>query len=166
MSRSILIFSFLVSTLCIACQEEEQSTESENKISNQENEQLFIATLEKHLAAVSNRDLETLANTLSPTGEMYLILPQTETMTTTEDFLDYHVTWFRDTAWTFETEILKTAIDDNLGMAIVDVTYSELERNGEPYFNHMQVSYTLRKEGSEWYVYKDHASSIERTGDR
>lgn len=166
MSRSISAIAFFAFTFCISCQEKVENPPEVSEQSIQENTKSFISTLEKHLDAVSNRDLETLAGTLSPTGEMYLILPQTETTTTVDEFLEFQDLWFQDTIWTFETEILHTAIEENLGIAIVDAMYREPERNGAPYFNHMQISYTLRKEDGTWYVIKDHASSIERTGDR
>ncbi len=48
-------------------------------------------------------------------------------------------------------------------MATTEFLYKELERNGKPYFNKMIVSYTLEKTDGNWYIIKDHASSIEKT---
>ena len=126
----------------------------------------FITTLEKHLRAVSEQDLTTLESTLSPAGDMLLILPQTPLSTKVSEFMDFHRAWFQDTTWTFETRIISTDIQPKMGIAVVEALYREPDRNGEPYFNRMHVSYALRKMEEQWYVVKDHACSIEKSTDK
>jgi len=127
-----------------------------------ENKKGFTKTLEKHLSAVSNKDLVALKSTMSPEGKMQLILPGTEIINSVDSFMTFHDEWFQDTTWTFETKILNTEIGDKMGIGI----YREPERNGEPYFNKMIVSYGLEKIGEKWYIIKDHASSIEKSTDK
>lgn len=127
--------------------------------------QAFKSALEKHLKAVSQKDLSTLAGTLSPKGDMYLVLPRSPITTTAKEFLATHEEWFQDTSWTFETKIIHTDVDANLGIAVVEVMYKEPDRNGKPYFNRMAVSYALRKLDGNWYVIHDQACSLEKTGD-
>lgn len=124
------------------------------------------ARMKTHLDAVSQRDYQTLRSTLSPKGDMQLILPQSEIIQGVDGFLNYHAEWFEATNWTFETDILSTKVGDRLGMAIVEVRYDEPERDGVPYFNRMAVSYVLEYIDGEWYVIKDHASSIEKSTDQ
>ena len=57
-------------------------------------------------------------------------------------------------------------MSDDLGMAVVEVIYREPNRNGKPYFNRMIVSYDLQKVAGQWYVIKDHASSVEKSTDK
>lgn len=121
------------------------------------------ATIEQHLQAVSNRDIEHLTSTLPENGKMLLILPGQEMMHTTEEFLDYHREWFKDTSWTFETKILELNAGAYFGMAVVEVMYKEPNRNGKAYFNRMIVSYDLEKQNGQWVIIKDHASSIEKS---
>jgi len=125
----------------------------------------FIKVMKTHLDAVSNKDLPTLESTLSPSGKMQLLLPKTEITNTTDEFIAYHRAWFKDTTWTFTTKILDTTIGETLGLAIVEILYSEPDRDGGPYYNRMYVSYTLEKQDGSWYVIKDHASSIEKSTD-
>lgn len=127
------------------------------------NEQLFITTLQKHLDAVSTKNLDSLKSTLSPTGEMMLILPNSEISKTVDKFLEFHEEWFKDSTWTFETKILSTEIGENIGIAVTEIIYREANRNGKPYFNRMNVSYALKIINNNWYVIKDHASSIEKS---
>jgi hypothetical protein len=129
----------------------------------QKNESLFRSTMLKHLNAVSTKDLNTLKSTLSPKGDMILILPNSKVTYSVDEFVKYHEDWFKETNWTFETKILNIKVRENLGIAIVEVMYRESERNGKPYFNRMIVSYDLEKIDNNWYVIKDQSCSIERS---
>ncbi len=129
------------------------------------NEAAFRVQMQKHLDAVSNKDLATLKSTMSPKGNMQLILPGAEIMESVDTFMQYHAAWFQDTTWTFETKILNTEVGERMGIAITEIVYREAERDGKPYFNRMIVSYALEKMEEEWYIIKDHASSIEKSTD-
>lgn len=120
------------------------------------------ATMEKHLNAVATRNIEDLSATLSTDDDMILILPQTEITYTTKEFIDYHIEWFEDTSWTFDSKIISLKAGTYFGMAVVEVMYREPNLNGKPYFNRMNVSYVLEKKAGRWCVIKDHASSIEK----
>ena len=125
----------------------------------------FTEVLTKHLDAVSNRDLPTLKSTMSPDGLMILILPQSEMLHTTDAFIEYHRNWFESTSWSLESEIAMTEIGEDMGMAIVNSTYREPERDGKPYYNEMIISYTLKLVDNQWYVIKDHMCSIKKSTD-
>ncbi|MEZ5044963.1 MAG: nuclear transport factor 2 family protein [Saprospiraceae bacterium] len=158
--KKITTSLLLLSLILIACDGGEPASKPFDPA---QEEQAFREALQVHLNAVNEKDLTTLDGTMSEAQGMYLILPQTEPTTTKKAFMDMHEEWFEDTSWTFETKILDTEIAENLGIAIVDVMYKEPERNGKPYFNHMIVSYALKKIEGKWYIIKDHASSIEKT---
>lgn len=169
MNKSIfnfLPFLLVVILSIIACSEK-LPTKEEVRANKVQSEREFVETMQKHLDAVSNKDLIALKSTMSPAGKMQLILPSTEIIDSVSGFMNYHQAWFQDTTtnWTFETKILNTEIGDRVGMAITEVVYSEPERDGAPYFNRMIVSYSLEKLANEWYIIKDHASSVEKSTD-
>jgi len=155
---SILLLSVMLITSC-------SNQIHHDKINQAKNKKMFITILTKHLKAVTNRDLESLLSTMSPTGEMQLIVPQTEVLTSVDAFMNYHKEWFAAPNWTFETKILNTKVFDDFGMAIVEIIYREPQRNGVPYFNRMIVSYDLEKIDNNWYIIKDHASSVQKSTD-
>lgn len=126
----------------------------------------FYSVLQKHLDAVSNKNLDSLASTLSPEGKMQLILEGSEVLHTVDSFLLNQKAFFEYGDWTFETRIVNTDIGQRLGLATVEIIYREAERNGEPYFNRMTISYALEKVDGSWYVIKDHASSVEKSTDK
>lgn len=163
--KAIYLILFITSgNIVLSCNGKEDTRIEVNDQSKNENE--FVRIMQKHLNAVTNRDISTLESTLSPRGEMQLILPETEIINSVDGFVEYHKEWFRDTSWTFETKLLNTKIGDKLGMAVIEVVYREPERQGKPYFNRMIVSYDLEKIDGKWYIIKDHASSVEKSTDR
>ncbi|PKV48888.1 SnoaL-like protein [Aquimarina sp. MAR_2010_214] len=135
----------------------------DHKAAQEQNELLFTKTLQTHLIALENKNLDSLKSTLSPIGEMQLILPDSKIKNTVDEFVALHQEWFKDTTWTIETKIANIKVGDKIGMAVTEAMYREPNRNGSPYFNHMMVSYDLEKIDNKWYVIKDHASSIEKT---
>lgn len=155
----------LAAIIIMACSDNEKVSTVSN-ISPSKDSLGLIHVMEKHLNSVSDRDLETLRSTMSPSGNMQLILPGTEIIHSVNAFMEYHEEWFQDTSWSFETKILNTTVGEKVGMAITEVIYREPERDGKPYFNRMIVSYDLVKENGNWYVIKDHASSIEKSTDQ
>jgi ketosteroid isomerase-like protein len=129
------------------------------------NEASALQLMQKHLDAVSDKNLMTLSETLSPDGQMQLILPQTEIINGTTGFINFHENWFAQAGWTFETKILNSEVGERVAMMVVEIVYREAERDGEPYFNRMIVSYDLKKIDGQWYVIKDHASSVKKSTD-
>jgi ketosteroid isomerase-like protein len=124
-----------------------------------------LQVMEQHLQAVSQKNLQSLADTLDPDGRMQLILPQSEIREGTEAFLAFHRDWFANGDWTFETRILNHELGRDLAMVVVEIIYREPERDGKPYVNRMIVSYDLIRKNGRWYVIKDHASSVRKSTD-
>lgn len=155
----IIYVCILLSFISCTC------NEKQNESNQQESEILFKTTMQKHLDAVSSKDLISLKSTMSPKGNMQLILPSEEIINSVDKFMEFHENWFELPNWTFETKILNTEIGEIYGIAIVEIVYREPERNGKPYFNRMTISYTLEKINNQWYIIKDHASSNEKSID-
>ena len=141
-------------------------THNQTKHNFDQEREAVVALMEKHLLAVTNKDLKTLSSTLPPNGQMQLILPATEIIDSVQGFLDFHRNWFEDKSWRFETKILNATVGSRLAMVVVQVIYREPIRDGKPYFNRMIVSYDLEKIAGTWYVIKDHASSVEKSTDQ
>tara|TARA_R110000751_G_scaffold137079_2_gene240368 strand:- start:152379 stop:152927 length:549 start_codon:yes stop_codon:yes gene_type:complete len=169
---SPLTVLFFLGVFAISCNEKSSSAKTDTIVevdisqkSEENNDKEFLAVMQKHLDAVSNRDLGALRETMAPNGQMQLILPGSEIIDGVEGFMNYHKEWFAAPDWTFETKILNTEIGQDLGMAITEIIYREPLRDGAPYFNRMIVSYDLKKIDDKWYIIKDHASSIEKSTD-
>lgn len=153
---SLLLLSFS------SCDVKEKEVQG-NEVSKEQNEEVFKSVLLKHLNAVATKDLQTLKSTMSPKGTMELIQPSAEIVYSVDGFMKFHEEWFQVPNWSVHTKILSTNIGDRIGVATTEFLYKEPERNGKPYFNRLIVSYTLEKVDGNWYIIKDHASSIEKT---
>ena len=169
----ILAFSLVIILLFTSCHDpasanDQKKIDEEVEVNSTQSKADFIATLEKHLNAVSNQDAETLKSTLSPSGKMRMMLPGSEIYDSVDSFMKYHIDWFQDTSttWTFETEILHSEIGRDFGTAITQIIYREPQRDGKPYFNRMHVSYVLERLNGNWYVIQDHCTSIEKSTDK
>ena len=165
MKKNITYKLILVCLLIIgfnSCENKEKEIQK-NESSKQQNEELFKSAISKHLDAVTNKDLKELKSTMSPEGKMELIQPSSEIVYSVEGFMKFHKDWFELPNWTVKTKILSMDIGNRIGVATTEFLYEEPERNGKPYFNQLIVSYTLEKINNNWYIIKDHASSIEKT---
>ncbi|MDB4292742.1 nuclear transport factor 2 family protein [Maribacter sp.] len=163
---SLLLVCFFSVAGTSSCKNEpEKKLEAvvQNKTGNKE---LMLAAMQTHLDAISNRDLKILESTLSPEGTMQLILPGTDIIENTAGFMDYHREWFKSAGWTIDSKILNSEAGETMAMVIVESLYQEAERDGQPYFNKMIVSYALKKINKKWYVIKDHMASVQKSTDQ
>jgi len=159
---SFLLINLLILIVLVSCHSKNDKNIKYG--SNQpENELAFTETLNILLQSIETKNLDLLKSTMSPKGNMQLILPQSKITNKVDEFVAMHEEWFKDKSWTMDTKILNARIGEKMGMATTEAMYREPERNGKPYFNHMVVSYVLEKIDGKWYVIKDHASSIEKT---
>jgi len=171
MNLTGIFVMLLIALVVVSCVEQKEQkvkevVEENTFVTKTNDAEACLGLMQTHLDAVTNRDLETLTATLSPRGNMQLILSGTEITEGVEGFIAYHKDWFALPDWTFETNILNADVGPELGMAIVEVIYREPLRDGKPYFNRMIVSYVLQKVDGQWYVIKDHASSVEKSTDK
>lgn len=166
MKRLFLLLPIIfVISFSFSCKEE-TTLKPEVIVENQtSNKEMALEVMQKHLNAVSNRDLETLESTLSPEGNMQLILPGIEIIEKTTGFMEYHIEWFKANNWTIESKILNSEVGKTVAMVIVESIYKEPERDGKPYFNRMTISYDLKKIKGKWYIIKDHMASIQKSTD-
>jgi ketosteroid isomerase-like protein len=166
MKKILVLFALVLFTsIYISCKEAPKK-QIEAVVQNQaSNNEMAIAVMEKHLKAVSNRDIETLASTLSPDGDMLLILPETEIIEKASGFIENQSEWFETTNWTFETQILHSEVGETVASMVVEAIYKEPERDGKPYFNRMHISYVLKKVKGDWFVIRDHMVTVEKSTD-
>lgn len=162
-NRKSVLLILLAGLFISSCYNDNNRNSDREITTADQHEEIFLKTMQNHLEAVSNRDLTALKGTLPPDGNMQLVLPGREMTTTAEDFIRYHREWFQDTTWTLESEILDTEIGEKIGIAITEIIYREPEKS---YVNKMTVSYALKKIEEKWYVFKDHASSVETSDEQ
>lgn len=158
-TNNSIIIIFISLSILFSC-----NNSSYYQFDSNKNEKQIKKTLETLLMSIENKNIDSLKSTLSVSGRMELILPNTKITYTVNEFVNLHTEWFKDSTWTMETKILNIESGEYIGTATTEAIYREANRNGEPYLNHMIVSYVLEKSSDNlWYVIKDHASSLKKS---
>ncbi len=159
----LAIFTLFLTTF-LACEPAPPAETGPTPMEIRQDSLNFLTALNMHLDAVKNKDFEALKRTMpAPEADFHLILPNGAMMDKSGDFLDAHQEWFQDTSWTMESKILHAENGPEFGIALVEATNREPERNGKPYFHKMAISYGLKKINGIWLVVYDHASTMEKS---
>ncbi len=87
----------------------------------------FQHTLQRHLQAIADRDLDTLLDTVS--DQVDLIFPNGQLLRGKQAYRDFHVEWFGDDQWRLEPQVVRST--ESAEMATVLLRY-ELRDVPEP----------------------------------
>lgn len=158
---TILILLLTISHFSCSVDPKAKSIEDQLK----QNDQEIRKVIKKHLDALTDKDLKSLAETMSPSGEMTLIMEGEGIKSSVDSFLDFHEKWFANEAeWSLEATSVLTKPGLQLGFVTVESVYREPERNGKPYYNKLVTTYLLEKEkDGSWAVINDHYCSVEKS---
>src|SRR3954470_16784948 len=85
--------------------------------------------IETHLAAVTNRDLETYLTTVHP--DVTVIITSGATLQGKEEVAEFHRSWFADPAWVYQPKLIRVVAVSGVVTATVEVTYRS-EPDTEP----------------------------------
>jgi uncharacterized protein (TIGR02246 family) len=88
----------------------------------------FLRTLDRHLKAVADRDLEALAPTID--RSMTLILPDGVVLRGKDAFLDFHREWFADPHWQQKATVTDVNLQRATAWVLVDYQYETLAPDG------------------------------------
>lgn len=115
----------------------------------------FVQTLQKHLDAVANRDLDALLATVSQKPGLTLVMPNGKIIAGFVAYRDFHQTWFADPDWTFSPKVESTLLTPELCHAAIAVEYKDLDREGNPYEQKLYLSLLFRLEQGHWLLVHD-----------
>jgi len=106
----------------------------------------FESVVRDHLKAISDRDLQGFAKFLHTEHSSIIILPNGSIVEGYEDIISFHEDWFADTDWHMETKVMDIFANDNMGYALLDVIYHDLDECSKPY----EMKYLLSLLSSKW----------------
>lgn len=84
----------------------------------------FRETLQRHLDAIQNRDLDALADTVAEEALM-LIMADGRLTHSTQEFLEAHRAWFGMDNWTLQADLVEVFESADLGVAVLALDYRE-----------------------------------------
>lgn len=119
----------------------------------------FIATLERHVAAIPRRDYAEIEATITKGDRLELILPNGKRMTTRAEFLAFHREFFADKGWSMRFE--RQSLIEGKDIAVATYrTYFSSSDDGKPVNTSSWLTLTFRKEGGEWRLVHDQNTRI------
>ena len=119
----------------------------------------FRETLEKHLAAIRNRDLAALAETL-PQDELVLIMADGRLVRSVSEFLELHRGWFDMKTWTLTATPVSVLQSADLGVAVLHLDYRDDPPGGKPVRETSYLTLVFQRQGERWLMVQDQNTPV------
>lgn len=115
----------------------------------------FRQTLERHLRAIRERDLQGLADTVAD-KELVLIMSDGRLQRSTEAFLEAHRGWFAMSNWTLDAELVEAFESADLGVATLRLDYREPPSTRQESY----LTLVFQRRGEKWLMILDQNTPI------
>jgi len=115
----------------------------------------FTETLHTHLQAIQRRDIDPFLATLTTDEAMSVILPNGTLIETRSAFVAFTRDWFADPDWRITTDVVHTIETSEMGVALLSVTYDDLDQHGQPYQLRYYLSLVFAKQQGQWRLVHD-----------
>ncbi|CAN5676676.1 hypothetical protein BH24ACT26_BH24ACT26_22620 [soil metagenome] len=119
----------------------------------------FRETLDEHLRAINNRDLQALEKTLA-SQELTLITANGELFTDTSEFLELHRGWFELTTWTVDIVVVGVIETADLAVATIRLRYRDSPGEGDPIDELSYLTLVFERMDGRWLLVQDQNTPI------
>lgn len=114
----------------------------------------FEATLNKHVSAIQNRNLDDIEATITTGTNLDLIFPGGKHTETRAEYLDFHKNWFAEPEWSMKMEKVRQSVGQDMAYALFKSSYTDSEK-GKSITRTNWLSFTFKKEGAKWALIAD-----------
>src|SRR5688500_6187249 len=104
----------------------------------------FRETLNKHIAAITSRDIEALVETL-PQDELVLVMSNGKVVRAVREFVEAHRDWFAMPNWLLHFEPVEFHESVDLGVAIFKLDYTDLRPDGSRFHEFSVLTLTFAR---------------------
>lgn len=115
----------------------------------------FLTTLNQHLDAIQSRNLALYEKTIAHSPDLMLILPNGKQIKGFDKILDFHKEWLNDQDWKMEYAIINHYNSHQIGYALLEITYYDLDENGNSYTMKYLLSLIFEKMEGQWKLIYD-----------
>ncbi len=115
----------------------------------------FTETVHTHLQAIQQRDMDTFLATLTEQEAISVILPNGTLFETRTAFVEFTRDWFADPDWRMTVALLRTAETAEMGVALLSVSYDDLDQHGQPYQLRYYLSLVFAQQQGAWRLVHD-----------
>jgi|SRR4051812_5434970 uncharacterized protein (TIGR02246 family) len=117
------------------------------------NETAFAAAVQRHLAAVTERDLDSYIETVH--DDVSLVLLDGRLVEGRTAVAALHRDWFADPDWSWQLTPLRTGTAGDTGVALFAVGYDDVDQNGKPYTTRYLLGLTFTRTDGGWLLVHD-----------
>lgn len=118
----------------------------------------FDKTLQDHLDAISNRDIEAFKAHLTRGDKLYTIVQNGHAFTTPAELIDIHEQWFKDLNWIWEGTVVHKVVGEDMAMALVKYQY-RARVDDEPFST--WLLYVFQLQDGEWRIVHDQNTALD-----
>jgi len=119
----------------------------------------FRETLDKHLRAISARDLEALIETLPP-DDLVLIMSNGKVVRSVAEFVEAHRGWFEMPSWELQTSPIHVFETDDVGAAVLRLDYSDLNADHTRFHESSILTLVFALRQGRWVMVHDQNTPI------
>ena len=118
----------------------------------------FDTALQRHFAAISNRDIEAFKSHLTRGDTLYTVVQNGHAFTTPSETIEIHKEWFKDPNWTWEGSVVHKVVGEDMAMALVKYQY-------RPKADHAPIStwltYVFQLQEGQWRIVHDQNTALD-----
>jgi ketosteroid isomerase-like protein len=118
----------------------------------------FETALQRHFAAISNRDIEAFKSHLTRGDTLYTIVQNGHAFTTPAETIQIHEQWFKDLNWIWEGKVVHKVIGANMAMALVKYQY-RAKAEDAPFVT--WLTYVFQLQEGQWRIVHDQNTALD-----
>jgi uncharacterized protein (TIGR02246 family) len=121
----------------------------------------FRETLEKHLAAIRQRDFEALAETVAEDA-LVLITAEGRLVESAQEFLGMHRDWFAMDGWRLEATPVRLFEAPEMGVAVLRLEYREDPPDRPPVRQQSYLTLVFERRDGRWLMVQDQNTPVQK----
>lgn len=115
----------------------------------------FHAVLVKHLDTIQNKDIIPFLQTISDQDNISVIMPNGRLISGYKDVTKLNKDWFADNDWSLSYQIIKEECTDEMGYAVAEIDYNDVDANGNPYNKIYYLTLIFKRIHEKWLLVHD-----------
>jgi len=118
----------------------------------------FDKALQRHLDAISNRDIDAYKARLTKNDKLYTIVQNGHAFTSSSEIIAVHEEWFKDKNWIWEGNVVHKVVGEYMAMALVKYDY-RAKAEDKPFST--WLIYVFQLQDGEWRIIHDQNTAID-----
>lgn len=117
----------------------------------------FDAALDRHLAAIADRDLEAFKASVTDNPTLYTVVQKGHAFTTPAETIALHEDWFKRDDWSWKGEVVHKIVGEDVSVALIKYDYQD-SPDAKPVST--WLTFVFRIEDGEWRLVHDQNTLI------